>query len=193
MTDLKDALLAEQGFICAYTGIRIDNDSMHIEHLKPRHHRVYLEDVRYTNLVACFPKEDEGGSSTVGFGARAKDRWWHATNFVSPLDQHCETRFRYTEGGAVRPNPVGHVPATTTIKKLNLNDKKLKQLRHAAILSFFGLNASKKRSGRKNRKMTRQEALVWQNDIDRMNTSGKLQPYCFVMKQLLPTYLANLP
>ena len=32
--DLKERLLSEQGFLCAYTGLGIEDNS-HIEHLKP--------------------------------------------------------------------------------------------------------------------------------------------------------------
>jgi len=35
---VEDALLAEQGFLCAYTGMRIDRGLFHIEHLIPQSH-----------------------------------------------------------------------------------------------------------------------------------------------------------
>lgn len=192
MTDVKQALLVEQGYICAYTGMRVEEATSHIEHLSPRARRIYLEDVKYGNLVACYPKDSEGGSNGVKYGAVAKGNWWSATDFVSPLNRHCGTRFRYTLGGKVHPNPENQQASKTTIEKLKLNDRKLQQLRRKAIVSFFGLNEGK-RSKSRAVPMTKAKAQAWTGLIGQVDGHGRFQPYCFVMDQLLPTYIRNLP
>ena len=35
-TELKESLLKEQGYLCAYCMARIDKDHMKVEHFKPR-------------------------------------------------------------------------------------------------------------------------------------------------------------
>ena len=50
-SSLKEALLAEQGFICCYCEQRINSENSHIEHLDSRHtapQRVF----DYSNLLA---------------------------------------------------------------------------------------------------------------------------------------------
>ncbi|MGK7872308.1 MAG: hypothetical protein AB4426_03010 [Xenococcaceae cyanobacterium] len=61
---LKTKLLKEQGYLCAYTGLRITSESSHIEHLKPRNKCIGLQAVDYRNMVACFPKD--GGDTSYG-------------------------------------------------------------------------------------------------------------------------------
>lgn len=110
--DLKeetmDALLSEQGFLCAYTGVRIEQRNAHIEHLKPRSHDWNGDtDVRYDNMVACYPKE--GGCP---FGAMYKGNWpspeeWGT--FITPLEDRCEHCFHFSNrsmvaSGSTSPN-----------------------------------------------------------------------------------------
>src|SRR5437773_9855241 len=95
--NLHHALLREQGCLCAYTMQRIDENSSHIEHIRPesvcRAERIG-SDLDYTNLVACFPRD--GMRRRYRYGAQWKGDWWQndGTEFVSPLIQNCETRFR---------------------------------------------------------------------------------------------------
>src|SRR5437879_5908380 len=60
---LLAALLAEQGFICAYTMKRVALNTSHIEHIKPEticRAELAGSDLDYENLVACFPRADMG-------------------------------------------------------------------------------------------------------------------------------------
>ncbi len=51
--EIKEALVAEQRGLCAYTGVRIDSSLSHIEHLLPQAHcHRGEEDVAYRNMVA---------------------------------------------------------------------------------------------------------------------------------------------
>lgn len=72
--ELKSTLLEEQGYLCAYCMQRISEDTMKVEHIKPRSKNKELN-FEYKNLVACC-KGGEGYS---------EDR------------QHCDTKKGNTE------------------------------------------------------------------------------------------------
>ncbi len=102
--DVKEAVLKQrlkdQGFLCAYTMLRIDPDNAHIEHLVPRTVSNQAgrpdETIDYNNMVACFPKN--GGDKNHGFGAPVRaDR----SLAVTPIDPSCERRIRYRDDGFV--------------------------------------------------------------------------------------------
>lgn len=111
---IKQRLLEEQGYLCCYTGIRIDENSSHIEHFKPQALCNDHEDVDYNNLLAAYPKGE------CSFGARArKDK----ELFVSPLRGDCESRFKYDELGQIKASSDDDNEAKETIVRLNLDDR----------------------------------------------------------------------
>jgi uncharacterized protein (TIGR02646 family) len=135
-------LLKEQGFLCCYIGILIDADNSHVEHLKPYSlckQQGQYEDVSYLNLLAAYPGRDYQDEDTnrqnkkCPFGAHAKDDWYDLLNFVSPLNNDCEQRFKFYQSGKVEATNNQDIAAQTTIEKLVLNHEQLKDLRKAAI------------------------------------------------------------
>ncbi len=179
---LKSKLLDEQGRLCAYTGRLIDNDSSHLEHLKPQCECAEWEDVEYKNVVACFPAD--GGDVSHGYGAPQKASWWDEQRFISPLSHDCERRFRFVWSGHVHPNPDDHEGAITTIKALRLDADELRRLRMARIDGFFGFG-SKTRT----KPLSIADAKIALANIERRDRNGRLQEFCFVLKQLLPKYI----
>jgi uncharacterized protein (TIGR02646 family) len=124
ITAIHSSLLEEQGWICAYTGLRIEANSSHIEHVKPQQHCQASETVTYTNLVACYPAPN---SPDPPYGAKKKDNWPSPDEehlFVSPLDGACETRFTFTLKGTIAANNED-LAAKTTIAKLGLDHGEL--------------------------------------------------------------------
>jgi len=181
--DLKSKLLQEQGSLCAYTGRSIDSSSCHVEHLKPQSKCADWEDVEYRNVVACFPAD--GGDFSHGYGAPVKASWWDEQRFVTPLSDECERRFRFVWSGHIHPSPDGHEGADATIKALGLDADTLRQLRKARIDGFFGFG-SKTRA----RPLSIKDAKTLLANIERRDSSDRLQEFCFVLKQLLPKYIA---
>ncbi|MCT7972355.1 retron system putative HNH endonuclease [Laspinema olomoucense] len=189
-TVLKNHLLKEQGFLCAYTGVSISEEDSHIEHIKPQSvcrtvpnpGKTYLEDVEYRNMVACFPKD--GGDVSHGYGAPIKGGWWNEEQFVSPCQEDCERRFIYGWGGKVSPSQENDTAANTTIDILELNANPLQKRRYRAIVGFFGFS-----SKRKTKELSQREAKALLTIIDKPNSGGKLQEFCFVFEQLLPRYI----
>lgn len=184
MVDLKEALLKEQGFLCAYTGQQISFESSHIEHLKPQNKCEVGEDVAYRNMVACFPTS--GGDVSHGYGAPVKAGWWDPALFVSPLTDECERRFQYVWSGNIHPSPEDDLAAKETISQLGLAADKLVGLRLAAIRGFFGYAPKRK-------PISQDEAGQLLRRIDDLDHSGKLRPFCFVIKQLLLRYVKKAP
>tara|TARA_B110000003_G_scaffold262845_1_gene285908 strand:+ start:2175 stop:2558 length:384 start_codon:yes stop_codon:yes gene_type:complete len=66
---IKKQRLKDQGYLCAYTQIRIELDTSHVEHLKPqslsrindRKKHFIEETVDYENMVLCYPKQESKG------------------------------------------------------------------------------------------------------------------------------------
>src|SRR5262245_23643177 len=60
--EVRDALLSEQGRLCAYAMVPLARDTCHIEHIKPQElskaEQAVQETWDYTNLLACYPGND---------------------------------------------------------------------------------------------------------------------------------------
>lgn len=179
--ELLEQLLSEQFFLYAYVGVEINGGTCHIEHLKPQNECMKGEDVDYFNLVACFPAN--GGDVSHGFGAPVKSKWWVEDQFVSPLSDGCERRFRFAWSGTMSPASETDTAAEETIVRIGLDCNKLRELRKRAIQGFFGF-ASKK-------PLSIPEAERLLAKIDQPNKDGKLPPFCFVLKPLLLKYVAS--
>ena len=145
---LRDALIEEQGCLCAYTMMRISKmrgghagrarpayeprfeHNGHIEHIGAQHSNAELQ-VSYRNMVYCHPGE---AAARCAFGAHAKDgEDVSPENFVSPLNETCETRFAFTKDGKVAAADPDDIAAERTIYILNLNCSELAKARTRAI------------------------------------------------------------
>jgi len=192
--DLKEHLLREQGFICCYTGILIEATTSHIEHLKPysicRDEKNY-EDVNYWNLVTAYPgsnydppdnevnrprKKNNKNSNKCPFGAHAKEDWYEADKFVTPLDQDCEDRFKFYDDGKVEAQDEQDTAAKETIKKLVLDHERLIDLRKAAIEeALFPKDIELDESDIK---------AIANGLYSQRNQEGKFSAFCFVIEQV---------
>jgi len=137
--NLREALLQEQGWLCAYTMRRIDSDNSHVEHIKPEwvcHLEGVGVDLDYSNLVACFPRD--GMTRQCRYGAQQKDDWWdnNGTDFVSPLHPSCESKFQFDLDGSIRAVR-GTGAALTTIRVLRLDHPNLTEDRRRVLQEFI--------------------------------------------------------
>ena len=181
---LKSKLLEEQGWLCAYTGRTIDQETSHVEHIKPQCECLEWEDVDYRNVLACFPAD--GGDTSHGYGAPVKAGWWDKQRFVSPLSVDCERRYRFAWSGHVHPASDAHEDTKSTIAVLRLDAESLRRLRKARIDGFFGFG---QRSSQK--PLSIAQARTALASIDRLNSDGQLQEFCFVISQLLKRYIES--
>lgn len=131
---VKQRLLEEQGRLCCYTGLRIDESKSHIEHFRPQELCVGLEDVDYNNLLAAYPGEQhEGQYGKCRFGAHKKSKWYDEDLLISPLRGDCESRFKFDQFGKIIPTDKADRAAAETIRQLGLDDGSLVELRKQAI------------------------------------------------------------
>ncbi len=177
-----EALIVEQGYLCAYTLLKISTDKAHIEHLKPQSLCVNGEDVAWDNIVACFPQP---GAQHPGFGAVQKDRWWDETLFISPLAENCESRFRYKSDGAIEPAIKNDSAAATTIDKLKLDCERLREARKSAIMKA-GLH---KRSEKPIKTESKVRSFI-QNLSNRQGNS--FVEFCIVLEHVGFDYIQDL-
>ncbi len=178
---VTNSLLLEQGWLCAYTGLRIELDSCHIEHIKSQIHCVPSETVAYNNMGACFPRPNP--ESETPYGAEKKGSWPPPSEqhlFVSPLDQSCEMRFLFNLRGEIRSRDDDQA-AKTTIEKLGLDHSELESYRKSAIQGALGkTNNLRIKDARK--------------QLRRLNSqqNGRLKPFCFVLVQALEKHIRRL-
>ena len=185
--ELRQALVAEQGGLCAYTGRRIDEARCHIEHPKPQVHCVNGEDVSFANMLACVPAPNAPG---LPYGAHKKGAWPDATEealFVSPLRPGCEARFAFTLKGEIGASSPTDAAAKKTIEQLGLNHELMRQFRKAAIEATLEIHGRGQASLDLHRARARLRGLrvVEQN-------RGPLEPFCFVLKQALQRHITRV-
>lgn len=173
---IKQHLLTEQGHICCYTGIRINEGRSHIEHLKPQsQYFENHEDIDYHNLLAAYPGPD---AQQCAYGAHPKADWYDDENFINPLTPQCETAFQFNLNGEILANSAHHPAAQTTIDRLNLAHSSLSEMRQQAIQTLlFESELS----------LTQAKDLL-EKIYDR-NTKGQFRPFCFVLKQACEEYI----
>lgn len=96
---LRKGLLEEQGFICCYCMGRLDLDTSHVEHFKPKV-RFPDEDMEYKNLLASC--QGIAGDAMEDHCGHRKDDWY-SPRMVSPASPEIEGMFRYGLDGYVYP------------------------------------------------------------------------------------------
>jgi uncharacterized protein (TIGR02646 family) len=186
-TELHDALLREQGYLCAYTMKRIYREDSHIEHIKPEsicRADCVGSDLDYENLVACFPRE--GMPRRYRYGAQERDDWWENSgkDFISPLQKNCEIRFRFDSEGNILW-VTNRVAAETTVKVLRLDHPSLSEDRGMVITEFlFG--------GDRSSPLSEAEAHRAIKAICAKDSHGRFYQFCVAIRDALLEYIQLL-
>jgi len=186
---IKEALLKEQGNICAYTLKRISLLTCHIEHLKPEElcrrniaaGMPSVSDLDYANMVACFPVTGPKGIATDKyFGAIKKDDNWDndGKDYILPLLSTCENNFKYNTSGRVEGTST---KGRNTVSLLALDHIILTEERRQAIEAFIGKD-------KPIRKSKTSQAIL---EIDKME-NGNFIEFCIPLKHALIEHLAYL-
>ena len=112
-------------------------DDSHVEHFHPRNRYPGLQ-LDYQNLLcSCVREQSPGEPDHCG---HKKASWFDEQMLISPLQEGCETRFRFTANGEIHPRSSSDVAALTTIEKLALDLPKLNALRAAAVDALHDLS-----------------------------------------------------
>ncbi|MCP4680216.1 MAG: TIGR02646 family protein [Deltaproteobacteria bacterium] len=128
----KTSLIDEQGSICCYCERQIGDSSCHIEHFhgKGRYPKQMFD---YANLHASCDGFPDKANHCCGH-RRAQQR--NPDIPVSPLDEDCESRFRYTGRGAMKPADENDKEAETTVAALGLDSPKLRGMRRSLMIEL---------------------------------------------------------
>lgn len=174
---VKQCLLNEQGWLCCYTGMLVDEAGSHVEHFKPQSLCQETEDVDYANLLAAYPGDNV---RSCPYGAHAKGNWYDEALLVSPLRGDCESRFLFDQFGRISPASEKDLAAVETIGHLHLDDRSLTEMREQAI------NATLYTKGRERSAAQLQRIATDYCQRDRV---GKFRTFCFVVQQAAQTLL----
>ena len=171
--ELRIALLAEQGYTCAYCGSKIDEEHSVIEHIKCRQRYPHLQ-LGYSNMVcSCYGGQKDRQSGNPKYPLYCDAAKENKDIAVTPLDKECSSLFLFDDNGGIYDN--NSPDANLTIKILNLDNPILKNKRNAAIDAYRGLS----------------DAIDWNAEIQNLyssQSSGKFAEFCFVIEYYIKSY-----
>jgi len=178
---VRDALLREQGYICAYSMMRVaSRERGHIEHIVAQSKSRGTDwSVRYDNMIYCYPGKD---APRCEFGAHEKDgKVFQPGELVSPLDATCEVRFAFERDGSVSATTESDEAARKTISILNLDCNALRQARKAAIDSLPMFNPARRR-------ITARQATGLAERVLERDADGKFRAFAVALAQAAARY-----
>jgi uncharacterized protein (TIGR02646 family) len=181
---VKAQMLAEQGYLCAYTMQSITTeDHCHIEHVVPQSQpgQPLHFDIDYHNLLACSPgnQPPPNWNPKYPYGAQFKGaKYIDENNFVSPLREDVEKRFHYGPDGSVIAS-TRDTAVVSTIRILYLDHPQLVELRKAAINELI-LDADPP--------LSVEEAEVLSVDVMAVNSAGRFPEFCLAISQVAEWY-----
>ncbi len=165
------SLLDEQGYICCYCCMRVEQSNSHIEHLAPQSKTDSESSLDYTNMLGSCGR-DPNWPEYCG------NKKQNIAIAVSPLQANCEDFFSYSSTGEIvaTTNNLGHQKdAQTTIEVLGLNHYDLTQGRIQALEALQGI-------------MTQEEAELLAQVCHEMDAQGRYQPFCKAVLYFLKDY-----
>lgn len=131
---VKEALMAEQGWLCCYCERRLTDEDSHIEHFRPQSNPD-VDPLDFSNMLcSCQNQLKTGEPRHCG---HLKKDWFDPYLLVSPLQANCECQFAFSGIGEIMPAANGDRAADETIARLGLNIRKLQALRNKAIEPFL--------------------------------------------------------
>jgi uncharacterized protein (TIGR02646 family) len=171
---LKEALMAEQGYICCYCEDRLSENDSHIEHFIPQNNPS-VDPLDFSNLLcSCQDRLKKGEPHHCG---KLKDNWFDEKHLISPLDPTCEERFMFTGDGSIEPANSSDKAAMETIERLGLNIRKLQNLRQQVIDPFLDENLSDK------------DLEQFVTSYLKQSKSGEFNPFWTTIHYLFKTYI----
>ncbi|TAE18833.1 MAG: TIGR02646 family protein [Bacteroidetes bacterium] len=179
---VQNALLEEQGYLCAYCMRRISREwnpdankwKIEIEHYKPQ--EKYPEKaLDYSNMLGvCNGTAGEKLHCDKTKGGKADGKV--ELKKLNPLDSNCETMLQYLPDGTIQSVNGDAEVESDLDKVLNLNDTKLKEFRADAIEKAWRefQEKHKKNKGSWTKKMFQDEI----NRLKQPNKKGRYTEYC---------------
>jgi uncharacterized protein (TIGR02646 family) len=192
-SDVHQALLQEQGYICCYCGMRINLNTSHIEHFKPRKHFPELA-LDYGNFLSSCPGEGQDKAEDAPqptpnqpekpilgeHCGHQKSSWYDPDLTVSPQDPNCANYFRYTGPGEILPaaNLALNAAAQKTIEQLKLDHPKLEASRRSALQGIVAVLND----------LSDVELQKLADAYEKLDSEGKYVRFCGAVSYLLRHY-----
>lgn len=176
--DLRNALLRDQGYICAYCMRRIPvtdkgtGETTRIEHIYPQSGLSREEAMDFGNMVICCP----GAMATTADGQTHCDRHKKETKIsFSPLDANFISTISYGADGTIRSSVRKYSEEMDSV--LNLNQSLLKLNRKAVWAKIIEI------LGKKDWKKADIEKVL--KTYTSRDKDGKLKEYCGIAIYLI--------
>lgn len=183
ISELRVALLQEQGYICAYCMRKIpveikdknESETSKIEHINSRDSYPHLQ-LNYDNMIICCPGNINGSYHCD------KSKGKLAITF-SPFDISIQQSISYgTKDGTIKSNLSNVNDDINNI--LSLNNGMLKSNRFHTLRGM--------RSILEKKKWKKAQLEIKLNEWDNFNNDGKLKPYCGIIVWYLKKKLKNM-
>jgi len=141
---VKENILNEQQWLCAYCEIKVDLKDSHIEHIKPKSNPKYEKlKFDYNNLiVSCNGKEcrvdDEEYDEDIHSCGHKKDNDFDENKFLDPTKiPDISDYFEYDKyNGAIKASNKDKEKAKYMINLLNLNNVSLNKMRLNTVIAI---------------------------------------------------------
>lgn len=184
---LKDALLEEQGSICAFCMAGLKNDAdCTIDHLQPKAEDARNRTFDYQNLLACC-----SGIVTEDSALNYKEDLRHCNNKkedktipITPLMVDCESKFLFTIDGEILPVLEDDAQTKITIDRLGLNSKILEKRRKDTIYHYLYPDVPTDDNPNTPRLITKEEAKTKIAQLTQ-KSNGRFSPFVMAVIQVL--------
>ena len=175
ISELKHALLAEQGYLCCYCMSRINFNTMKVEHWKPRRYSDLVFD--YKNLLAackgnfCDDKHCDTLKDDDEISIDPTSKTHNVETFI---------KYKWSDGSITYPDAYQHDIEDV----LNLNNPVLKSNRKEVIVGLTQVLSSKK--------FTKTECQKQLRKFQEPDKSGKYHHYCMVAVRFLEKRIRSI-
>lgn len=198
---LKDNLLDEQGFICAYCMQGLINDpNCTIDHLEPKSANPKKNTFNYHNLLASCSGSIKKSAPSAGQSKAKhfKEELRHCNNKkdenpipISPFDPHCESRFVFAKDGHIHPAIEDDMEAIRTIQVLGLNSPVLVRKREAAIERILYPDLPDEDDNTTKRMISRTEGMARIEELKNLN-QNRHEPFCIAIIQVIEQFVLRI-
>jgi uncharacterized protein (TIGR02646 family) len=171
--NIKQLLLQEQGWLCCYTGLTIESETSHFEHLFPQSlskRRGTHEDIDYQNMMVAYPKDGK-----CDFGAKARE---NDLLPVHPLQPDCETKFKFDIEGGVSGIDDDSEHTIKLLKLFLLNDERKAAIGEILFPADVILN--------------QEDFQIVADSYSDPDDNGRLRKFCFVVAYVAKELLNSL-
>jgi uncharacterized protein (TIGR02646 family) len=197
---LREALLKEQGYLCAYCMGRISvteringKPKVEVEHFKPQAKYPDL-DLKYENLLGVcnglsftYPENKAVHHCDKTTGVNGKIQGNVELRKLDPRDKNCERLIKYNPGGEIL-SLNGDVDIEFDLNEvLNLNNTVLKKARKAVIDAAKELLLKRKPHQQWNKVYLKAELENWLS----LNRNGQFKKYCMAAAWFIESLLAK--